>query len=508
MNSPDGWTVSSLVEELHQLGDARRWYLSHPHHFALGDPEGRYDAILGPTVLERAAQRPVVAFTKKQEAYLSDFCNVALPRVMGRMGRSCSKTFCAAISLADLAWCLPSFTATVSAGSEKQASRMYRYWKAFALSPEMRYPRGPLMEDPRATEAVFRNGGFVTVLSASERSVQGEHPMMTVLDEAMATDEAIMSLLEGQVSGSPPPWGAREALYRIQSTGTKTHHLFRERYEAAERGELKGYVLHTWGQRACPWITEEEIARAIAEHSENWVNIHIEGRWGSASGTVWKESDILAAAVRRLQDDEVWRYAEERPDAITAKVLGQDWGYVNLTCNLVLARVDPGKGTREAMFPDVPAWPRYYVVHVEGNAGDKMGADYLYERAVLAMDTHRCNGYGDVSHKFPNDHLRQRARAIGLRWHEVVSSGNNQTMIDRITAWLEHRQLIIPQEIGTRRSPAEGQKLLDQMLAYAWAETGGRERPQKGNDDYVDALKFAGHGMGQYRSSRVISIPR
>lgn len=508
MSNPDGWTASSLVEELHQLGDARRWYLAHPWHFALGDSEGRYDAILGPTVMERAAQRPVVAFTKYQRDYLRDFCDVALPRVMGRMGRSCSKTFCAAISLADLAWCLPSFTATVSAGSEKQASRMYRYWKAFALSADMRYPRGPLLEDPKATQAIFRNGGFVTVLSASERSVQGEHPMMTVLDEAMATHKEIMSLLEGQVSGSPPPWGAAEALYRVQSTGTKTNHLFRDRWEAVERGELKQYALHTWGQQDCPWITAEEIARARAEHSENWANIHIEGKWGSATGTVWKESDILAATVRRLQDHEVWRYAEERPDAITAKVLGQDWGYVHLTCHLVLARVDPGVGTREAMFPNVPLWPLYFVVHVEGNSGEKVGADYLYERAILAMDTHRCHGYGDVSHKFPNEHLRRRAVAIGLRWHEVVTSGNNQTMIDQVTTWLEHRQLIIPQEIGTRRSPAEGQKLLDQMIAYAWAETAGRERPQKGNDDYVDTLKFAAHGMSKFRRSRVRPIPR
>lgn len=510
-SNPDSWRASSLVEEIRQLGDARRWYLTHPTHFALGDPEERYPAILGPDILHYAAKRSVASFFGKQEAYLRDFCDVRVSRFIARTGRSCGKTFLSALAQATMAWCLPMFTCTVSAGSKEQAARNYRYWLSFARSPDMFAARGgPLLATPKATFAPFRNGGWLKVLAASEKSVQGEHPMMTVLDEACATAEDIMELLEGQISGSPPPYGADAALYRVMSTGTKLRHKFVEKWEARE--DL-GYAWKTWGQKECPWITEEEIAQQVAEHSQNWVNIHIHGKFGSATGTVFDERHVLAAVVPRLgldavgEKDELWEAVEEEDPRLTVRhALGVDWGFEHPTVLTVSASVDVDPGTRAARFPDIPRWPRVYTRHIESHRHTDL--TFRWERIAKVAGLYRASAFLDSEAASENARATAMLRQIGLRG-EIVSFGKwKLSMIDAATALLEKRGAVIPQMGGAGTETLEGQALIDQILRYSWDESGGRERPRKGDDDYVDSWILSVWGLGRAPVSRVRSIRR
>ncbi len=506
--------LASTLESLTDLSDARRWYMAHPDHFALGDPEERYEAVLGPDVMFRAAKQAVVTFGVKPLAFLEDFCDVTVPDIIARAGRGCGKTFMSALGQAVLAWSLPMFTCTVTAGSFEQARRNYRYWMAFAESPRMRVAHGgPLLDDPmQRGETRFRNDGWLLVLHASEKSVKGEHPMMVVVDEATSAEERILDLVEGQLSGGPAPYGAEVALNRVMSTGDELHHSF---VDAWDNRREKYDAWHTWGMRDCPWNTEAKIRRLERRHSKNWCRIHIEGKFGSATGMVFERDYVLASAIPSLQTDPwgVWQHAERRPQAITGGALGVDWGHVHKTVLLVAEEVDVEAGRRPQLkVPPEQVWPLVYVTAIEGY--QETDITDIWERMASIADGHRVNAWMDAEAKGENEHMKLVLRKIGLRG-TAVSFRYRGGMIDIANALLERGRLRIPQAVN--RMPGEdrdeGQLLLNQMLRYSWAEKGVREKVVKKDDDYVDALLLALWGLygstkRPPRKSRVRSHPR
>ncbi len=469
-SSSSDWV--SLLERYKVRTAAAELYRKRPWAFAIG---GRgLPPILGPLVMRKAAHQDVIGFAPQQKVFLRDFADVTIPKLIGITGRGCSKTFCAAIDIATLAWTFPVFTCTVNAGSEDQAKTLYDYWRTFCEAPAMLDPIGPVVDEPTLEETKLRNGGWVKIRAASERQAKSRHPHMVVLDEACATDEEIMLLVEGQLVGAPLLPGATSPLYRVMSTPDKLHHRFRTLWE--ERKE-RGYIGHHWTAYDCPWMTSDAIAQWILDHSKNDVTVHILGEFGARAGTVFDYDDIQAAAIPTLQDDEAWKPLDEDPDLIEAAALGVDWGHVHPTVLVVvaMARVD--------------GEPRYWVVHVEGHSG--MASQELYERIARAASAWSANAFLDANDSRANMEIRPILGREGLGARPVAFSKFNMAMIGGVNAVLEKRQLRVP-------LTGEGPTLLREMADYEWdpvAAERGLEKPIKVADDYVDALKLAVWGL-------------
>lgn len=475
----------ALAELSKTTRELNAYYLAHPWAFAIGDDV--VPPILGPQVMLKAAGQPVVGFSKDQKKYLRAYCDVLKPRLIAKTGRGCSKTFCAAVGCACLAWCLPSFTCTVNSGSMDQGNILYRYWEAFCEAEAMRDPLGPVLSDPIRSVTFLRNGGDLRIMSASEKMAKGPHPNMVVLDEACATEERIMELVEGQLVGAPAPAGGRGPLYRLQSTPDKLFHLFRDTWIEWEEKQKQGdrdYVCLEWGARDCPWITDEEIDRLEAEKDANWCKIHIYGQFGSATGTVFDYRLLQEATVPKLGDttdwmkgdvDVVWQAVVNDPDRVAKAALGIDWGWEHPTVMVVVALVESEEG------------PRLYVVHVEGHSHMKE-VDQM-ERIAQVASLWRAHAFMDANDPRLNAATRATMRRVKRRSTPVAFGKWNMGMIGAVNEALEHRRLVLPLE-------GEGAILLRQLSDYSWAE-GPIEKPKKENDDYVDAIKLAVWGLKQ-----------
>ncbi|MEE9197229.1 MAG: hypothetical protein V3U45_03715 [bacterium] len=464
--------MASLGERLKERHRLAPLYQARPWAFAIG--EGELPPVLGPEVMRKAAgDRAVLSFSSHQKGFLRDFADPAEPRVIAKTGRGGSKTFCAAVGIADLAWALPTLTATVNAGSLDQAEMLYDYWATFCESPAMRVPVGPVVGEPRKRETKLRNGGWIKIRAASEKQAKSRHPMLVVLDEACATDPDIMLLVEGQLVGAPHPYGPAP-LYRVMSTPDKPFHLFRDRWEDRE---AQGYRGHEWGAKDCPWITKGEIAQMRLDHDKNWCRIHLEGEFGSATGTVFDYDDVQAASVPTLQDDPAWGPFDEDPGLVEASAVGVDWGHVHPTVIVVVVAARVGGELR------------YWVVHVEGH--ERKASKFLYERIARASSAWGANAFLDSNDARANSEVRVILGEEGRTARPVAFSKWNDAMIGGVRSLLEHRLLRIPL-VG------EGHLLLRQLADYEWdpdAARRGVEKPRKVADDYVDALKLAVWGL-------------
>lgn len=506
-------SISSLLNRTSSHADLRERYLSHPWDFAIEDPEGRYETIIGIDRMTRAAEQDFLGFSDFQKKYLAAFVDVTIPRMIVRTGRGGSKTMMASLGTAILAYALPRFSCTINAGSLKQSKKAYRYWKVYAEAPDMLASRGgPLLEMPKATQTRLKNNGMLEILAASETQAQAPHPHLVVYDEACVADPYIMELVEGQLVGGVPPDGASGPLYRIQSTGTELIHPFVDKWN--DRVDL-GYFSLTWGARDCPWITEESILQDELEHDQNWITIHIEGRFGSATGMIFQYEDIKYARVPTVEEDpwKIWPFVVKHPHFIKRASLGIDWGMKAWTTFIVIVEVDIPAGERRPLLDEMKErgedpptmWPIYYVVHIEGMRNTS--ADAILEEAQIVAESWNASAYPDSSDAFMNDALETRLADAGLGTYPVVFSKYKMSMIGHFRSWLERKRVRIPRTgRGRRGVPIRGDLLLNQLAAYSWEKK--VEKPKKGNDDFVDGIICAAWGLKSEGDSRVRVIPR
>ncbi len=458
--------LEGLEERVRELDDRQR-YLLNPQDFA-------YE-VVGREVLAKAAGRDM-ELTDKQVDFLRAFVDRDISDIIIKSGRGNSKTLMFAIGLALLAYTDGGFTATVLAGSLEQAQYLYHYFSIFAESKRFaRCIDGHVWR----TRTYLKGGGWIYVLTASEKQVKGPHPAMLVFDEMCAADDKIIDLAEGQLLGSR----VDKPLYRVASTPDKLFHTFRDYWNNADD---YGFVRFEWSAFDCPWISADVIERNKRRKSKNWVRIHIYGEFGSATGTVYDFEDVDASSIKSLDKDEF--YSE---GLITGTCIGIDWGFKHPTVFVVASCVQFGQ---EDMSMRV-----YYVRHVEGYS--MKPEEYLYERARRIIKEYAGDFYMDSSHIFQNEVVSRIAQDHGKRATPIAFSKDKMTMIGWTNNLLEKRA---PDEKPLVRIPsgtAEEKKLLEQLSNYTWEEN--QEKPRKIDDDYVDAFNLALHGFNQPRYGAV-----
>ncbi len=461
----------SAAAVLGRIADKRRW-LTHPQEFAF--------EVIGPDALAAAARRRVESFAPEQEAFLAAYCDVMKPALLLSAGRGGTKTFLAALGVATMSYCLPRFTATVLAGSWDQGRILYDYYEQFSTSPRF---RECIDGDPIKTLTRLKGGGWVRVLSASEKQVKGPHPDLLAIDEACAADSEMLILAMGQRAGS------RLGLVRVASTPDKLTHVFRDWWEKADE---QGWATFNWGLRTFepdgtwrptfPWMNRGTIEDLILKNDSNWVRIHIDGQFGSSTGTVFRYEDVIAS---KFDGDPV-KHPLWNEDAVTGYRTGVDWGFQHPTVFTVVARLQPNPDSLRAAGLDEDRFREFYVVvHVEG--WSQKSADFLYARLDDILGTWSGDVYMDASHPFENQAVSRIAAERRRTGHAIPFVRDKMGMVSHATMVLERGRLVIPARFSTT---------LEQMAAYSWEES--RETPQKLNDDYVDSLMLAlwGHRLG------------
>jgi hypothetical protein len=477
-----------LAAAVQRVDDRRRW-LERPWDFA--------SEVIGQEALDEAARQGggdhMGPLAQEQRDYLRAFCDVGVRRILLRTARYGSKTFLTALGAAAFLHCIPNFTCTVLSGSFAQAQVLYAYFERFALSPRF---SASIIGAPRKARTDFRHGGWIRILAASERQAKGPHPQLLVLDEVCAIDPDILDLALGQKVGT------KLGLVRALSTPDKLFHPFWEWDMEAPR---YGWRQFSWGLRAFaadgtwaprfPWVSRASIEDDLQLHDSNWVRVHIDGEWGSATGTVFAFEDVqlariddpLEPAARDLlaaQDPsklDPWWDA----DAVVSWTLGIDWGFQAPTVITVWARVQPvlasAYAARAAGLADLPA-DLYYLRHVE--AYRQQEATFLLDRVDHLLEEFPASVYMDASHPFECVAVGRIAARRARPATAIPFVRDKMGMVSWMNALLEKRQVRIPKRFA---------ETLGQIAAYEWEE--GKERPRKGNDDHVDSsmLGLWGH---------------
>lgn len=456
--------LGSVEEALGRIAK-RKLYLESPERFV-------YD-VIGRDVLAKSAGRDIV-LTDKQIAFLRAFVDRNVSSIIIKCGRGNSKTFLFALGIALLSYVDPSFTCTVLAGSFEQAQYLYHYFSIFAESDEFSRVISGKVERTR-TKLV--GGGWVYVLTASEKQVKGPHPAMLVFDEMCAAEEKIVELAEGQLLGSR----ADKPLYRVASTPDKLFHTFRDYWNNADE---YGFVQFHWRAYDCPWISIETIELLKKRHDSNWIRIHIDGEFGSATGTVFDFDDVEATRIDSLQEDELFDEAN-----ISATTIGVDWGFVHPTVFVVASVLD--LVVRE--LDSIPLEAKlFYVRHVEAHTGKPDGDDdvgyeqFLYGRAKTLVERYAGDFFLDSSHIFQNETVKKIASDAGRTAESIPFSRDKMTMVGWANTLLEKKLVRIPKEY---------RRLLEQLSNYSWEEK--QEKPIKKDDDYVDAFNLALWGFNR-----------
>lgn len=197
----------------------------------------------------------VAPFTAFADAYFARYRNIVWLASRGFGGKS--------VLLATLAFMEGiEFGAAVSllGGSGEQSQRVHGYMTGEDTNLPNTFwghygaPRHLLLDDPTKRETRLTNGGRISVLQASQRSVRGPHPQKLLLDECDEMDWNIFNSATGQVIGTR----GIKAQTVMSSTHQYANGTFTKILQMAAR---KNWKIHRWcfKESAVGWLPESEI---------------------------------------------------------------------------------------------------------------------------------------------------------------------------------------------------------------------------------------------------------
>ena len=467
-----------------EVADRRRW-LARPWEFAF-DVIGR-DALDVAARVVGSGKEPVLDFAPEQRAFLAAWCDYSKLQLALMSARYGTKTFLQAIGLATAAYCDPDFSATVNAGSFAQSQILYRYFEVFLLRSDRL--RACIVGEPTKTRTELRGGGLVSVLTAGPASVTGPHPKMLVLDEVCLMKPTIVDLVMGQRGA--------HGLVRATSTPYARFHPFHDWMQPGS-----GWETFQWGRRKIldartgeweptfPWDSRQVIEAELATQPGYWVQIHIDGQFGSAVGTILRPEDVEASEIAdplRRPVPEGVAQADLDPlyveDAVVATRHGVDWGFQAPTVVVAVQRLQVPNWRELGMtHPDL-----YYVVSDEAYTTAKEGADKILGRIEDIVRAWPGDVYMDAENPHECQRVARSVRPLGHAAHAIPFSRDKMGMVSWMQLLFERRAVRIPRRFAN---------LLEQLYYYEWDK--GKEKPKKGNDDHVDALMLAlwGHRLG------------
>ena len=321
---------------------------------------------------------------------------------------------------------------TLLGGSMAQSQNVHEHVENLLL-----YPNAPrqAVSQMIQTEILFSGGNWIRPLPASQKTVRGPHPQMTLLDEIDEMELKIYEAAMGQAMAKPNVRGVVVPEMVVASStwqnpiGTFSTIL--------NRAQVAGLPVYTWCWREQlqphGWMDPDFMERK--RKSVPAEMFRVEYDLGEPAGgsrafdleklqLAFKNLDV--ADERHSGNDDEWIF--ERPDALGTYAAGADWAKENDKTVIVIQRIDcfPRRTVYLRRFNRKP-WP-------EMIAG--------FNRVVneyQALAAHDATGLGNVVHDLVDE-----------RTIKVVMVGRDRTTLltEYITA-VEQGKYILP-----RNTPA------------------------------------------------------
>lgn len=381
-----------------------------------------------------------------QEDFLVDIQNEGILGHLLQTLRGGGKTIVCAAACSWAVLYYPGFRAVILAGSEDQAKQFYEHfaWNIDSVPKLRNLVKGKVYE----TITRFKDRSRVQCVAASEFRLRSKHEDWLFIDEFVLVKQDIFDSAFPIVRTSTHP----KRIFLTTASQTQAAvslYLWTELWDHAREF---GFRKYQWELDDCPWINKEDdkIAQKILD-SETY-KIEYLGLRGKKMGAVW-DADLIDFA---KQSASGYTYNP----AGRKTIAGVDWGKSHETVVTIL----------QTQGEDV------VVCHVEGDSfsgitewGNRI--DDLFHEFDIAYI------FADASHKFNNDYLKDQ---LDLPVKRTSFSGKKDTMIGVVRNLLEKKLLKIPSRF---------EETLKQMKAYAYNPK--TEKPQKGNDDYVDSMLLA-----------------
>ena len=387
-------------------------------------------------------------------------------QIIVKAPRGSGKTCIAAISFAYLHLTDPTWKILVQSGSLEQARYLYSYYHPLITNPEL-FPQDRFLREPTNDIVRFKAGGFLRVLTASEKQSRGGHVDIAAMDEAVLIKRDLIDAIWPTVRTSKRPKRI------VMSTPSPKVSLewFVEKWQDANR--LK-FERHGWPLEECHWINQDDTARAQLMYGVDSETYRVEflGEIAERTGRVW-DSDLIdgpqtpekphpRAIVDPNNQDE---YSLPLAPPATEWAIGLDWGFTHPTV--------------------ITAWEKQGETVFARDCRVRSQESFTEIREEIVTDYPKMPVYADSSSPGENNDLRR----MGAHVIPVIFSEEKGELINHVRWRLEQGFLKIPDPAIDRTFFP----LVQQMKGYHYDEKS--QKPVKLNDDCVDSMLCAMKGF-------------
>lgn len=387
-------------------------------------------------------------------------------QIIVKAPRGSGKTSIAAISFAYLHRTDPTWKILVQSGSYEQARYLYSYYQPLITNLEL-FPQDQLLHEPTEDLVQFKAGGFLRVLTASEKQSRGDHVDIMALDEAVLIKQDLIDAIWPTVRTSKRPKRI------IMSTASPKVSLewFVQTWQDADRLKFERF---DWPLEECHWINQDDTARAQLMYGIDSETYRVEflGEIAERTGRVW-DSHIIdgpptpekphqRAIVDPNNQDE---YPLPLAPPATEWAIGLDWGYTHPTV--------------------ITVWEKQGETVFARDCRVRAQESFTEIRQEIVTDHPTVTVYADSSSPGENNDLRR----MGADVIPVIFSEEKSELINHVRWRLEQGFLKIPDPTIDRTFFP----LVQQMKAYHYDEKS--QKPVKVNDDCVDSMLCAMKGF-------------
>jgi hypothetical protein len=283
--------------------------------------------------------------------------------------------------------------ATLLGGSMAQSQNVHEH-----VEQLLRMPNAPRYAIERVikTEVLFHAGNWIRPLPASQRTVRGPHPHMTLLDEIDEMDKGIYDAAQGQAMSRPNARGVVVPEMMVaSSTWQNPLGTFEEVFREAQQ---KGLPVRTWCWREV--VKSEQnpdgwMDPAFIERKRNSVPaemFRVEYELGEPSGTARAIdlvsfnrclTDAVPVQEHHKPNDDLLVFEEAVPEGVYAT--GADWAKESDRTVVCTWRIDvePARLVRLRSMNRAP-WP------------EMIGAFNETTKTYQGMSAHDATGIGNV----------------------------------------------------------------------------------------------------------------
>jgi hypothetical protein len=371
--------------------------------------------------------------------------------LIAKVHRKAGKTLCDAIAFATLFCNDPTIRILHLSGSFKQASRLCDYFKSIVTTPGLFELQG----EPTLHKTQFKAGGYLEVLTASEKAIRGGEADILSIDEAVLVPQNLLDAAWPLVRAS------RIGKRIITSTASPDVSLewFVRLWQNAKQMQFEPFE---WPQSECPWISQEDNTLAKLMLDSRTYAVEYGGAIPESTGRIWGTNRLPDGTVlidHALVDP---RNAEEYPpmaaDPLTEKWAALDWGFVE---QAVLTFWE--KQGDKIFLRDCRIWTETSYTEIKQEIKEDFGRYPIYPDSEAVAD---------------NEDLKR----MGIRVVPVIFSKDKDPLISRVRWRLEKGLIKIPNpEVDSRYFT-----LVQQMKAYHYNPKTGK--PDKVNDHCCDSV--------------------